>query len=94
MPVYVVSFNQTVVDQPDHPQASREVDGLRVHAPSAEAACFHAARVTRGVGVPIAVYDEDGQLVWGSGPEAITIPPPAAPLIETPQGEIAEVFGG
>lgn len=92
MPIYVVTFQTIAIDQPDHPKAQKQVDGLRVHAPDAQSACFHAARVTRG-GIPSAVYDEAGALVWGAGPEAILIPSPVAPVVETSQGETAEVFG-
>lgn len=80
MPRFHVVFSQPVIDQPDHPEARRTVEGLTVNAPSASAACFHAARVTRGDGEPVAVYDKLGRLVWGAGPEAIVIPPPAEPL--------------
>lgn len=92
MPTYVVTFQTTAIDQPDHPKAQKQVEGLRVHAPDPQSACFHAARVTRG-GIPSAVYDGAGVLVWGAGPEAITIPPPTPPTVETLSGETAEVFG-
>lgn len=92
MPTFVVVFQTTAIDQPDHPKVARQVDGLRVHAADAASACFHAARVTRA-GIPAAVYDETGQIAWGAGPETIRIPDPQIPTVETPAGEIAEVYG-
>lgn len=80
MPIFYVVFSAPVVDQPDHPEARQVVEGLTVHAPTADGACFHAARVTRGEGVPQAVYNDTGNIVWGSGPESIVIPPVAPPL--------------
>lgn len=82
MPTFYVVFSGPVVDQPDHPRARKTVEGLQVAAPSATAACFHAARVTRGGGEPTAVYDEGGKIVWGAGVEAIVVPPDAAPLAD------------
>ena len=98
MPRFVVVFDAEVTYLPDHVKGTRviapgTVDGLRVSAPSAHDAMLHAARTTRGLGGPSAVYDDAGRIVWGSGPEAIQIPAPAAPAIESPVGEVAEVFG-
>jgi hypothetical protein len=90
---FLVTFNGPVVDQPDHRKVNREVrDGLPVSAPDATTAVFHAARVTTGVGVPVACYDAQGRRVWGEGPETITLPAPAAPLIEHTTDR-TEVFG-
>lgn len=90
---FLVTFTGPVVDQPDHRKVNRPVqDGLHVSAPDATTAVFHAARVTTGVGVPQACYDHDGRRVWGEGPETMTIPAPAAPLIEQSLDR-TEVFG-
>lgn len=80
MPLFYVVFSAVVVDQPDHPLVRRQVEGLHVHAPSAFSACIHAARVTRGAGEPVAIYEETGRLVWGEGPALLDVTPdsPAA----------------
>lgn len=80
MPTFYVVFSGPVVDQPNHPRARKTVEGLTVNAASAEGACFHAARVTVGDAVPTAVYDADGKIVWGAGPEAIAVPRPTPPM--------------
>ena len=84
MPKYLVVFSEQVVDQPDHPRVARPVLELAVNAPDPMGAWAHATRVSRGVGTPVAVYDRDGQLVWGKGDDHRTIPPPPAPLVESP----------
>lgn len=99
MPKFVVIFDQDVTYLPDHPKGTRQiaagvVEGLRVSAPSAHDAMLHAARTTRGPGGPSAVYAvESGQIVWGIGPESITISQAPPPAVESPVGEVAEVFG-
>lgn len=93
MPTFYVVFSAPVVDQPDHPEARQVVEGLTVHAPTADGACFHAARVTRGEGVPRAVYDASGLLVWGAGVESIVIPPAVAPFQDgSGEPEIAQSY--
>lgn len=96
MPEFHVLFNGRVIDQPDHPKRQVVIDPgvpFRVSAPDATAAAFHAARVTRGEGVPVAAYDDSGSLVWGAGADHLDLQPPAPPLVELPQGEVTEVFG-
>lgn len=92
MPNFTVVFSCTVVDQPDHHRARKEVDRLVVLTETPQGAFFHAARVTRGDGQPVAVYDEAGQRVYGEGPETITLTPPPPRMIEVPQDR-TEVFG-
>lgn len=96
MPKFHVVFNGEVIDQPDHPKRRVVIPPgvpLRVGAPTAEAAAFHAARVTRGVGVPVVAYDDAGDRVWGVGADHVDLPTPTPPLVEIPQGETTEVFG-
>lgn len=93
MPKFFVQFSQAVVDQPDHPKRNRAIDdGLLVHATTVEGAVFHAARVTRGEGVPIACYNDLGQRVWGDqGPETLAWRAVAAPFVEKAEDQV-QVF--
>lgn len=96
MPVFYVLFNGLVIDQPDHPKRRVEIPPgtpLAVSAPTGQSAAFHAARVTRGEGVPLVAYDAAGTRVWGEGPDQWIVPDPTAPVLETPIGEQTMVFG-
>lgn len=92
MPKFLVLFSAPVVDQPDHEKARKVVTQLPVSAATASSAFFHAARVTRGDGHPVGVYDVAGIRVYGEGPETIIPAPPTPPQIEVSQDR-TEVFG-
>lgn len=48
MPRWLVRFPRTVIYQPEHPIARREVVTLVVSAPTAQGAVIHALRVVEG----------------------------------------------
>lgn len=87
MPKFLVFFSGPVVDQPDHPRVARPLPvgtALVVQAADAVAACFHAARVTRGDAHPTGVYTAAGQLAWGEGAaviDPIAVAPPPLPEV-------------
>lgn len=45
---WLVRFPRTVIYQPDHPKARRELISLVVHATTAQGAIIHALRVVSG----------------------------------------------
>ena len=78
MPEFTVKFGGSVTYQPSHPKAMRSVETLAVHAPTVQAAYWHAAKVCEGRQFPVAVFDAAGVQVWGATDSTFA---PADPVV-------------